>query len=119
MSVPRKGLTGLFSLRYVFACAARNGWKIDSTSERKPYALIMRGGDVIAGLEEALVGMRVGGRRRCIIPSNLGYKTAKDRPVPPDFGAYQKFKNSYLNRDKPYVSDLVFDITVRSISGGS
>jgi FKBP-type peptidyl-prolyl cis-trans isomerase len=112
---------------------ARNGWKIDSTAGREPFAMVMRDGVVIAGLEEGLVGMHVGGRRRCVIPANLGYKSAADRPVPPEFGAYQRFKNIYLNRDRPtqlqhgdvaylannslYIPDLVFDVTLRAISG--
>ena len=41
-------------------------------------------GQVIAGFEEAIRGMQVGGRRMVTIPSDLGYGPAGQGPIPGD-----------------------------------
>lgn len=90
---------------------ARNGWRID-TGE-----LNFRVGDgvVVKGLEEGVVGMKQGGRRRLLIPSTLGYVTNKEQPIPKGFAEFQRFKNLYLNPDRPYKPDVVFDVTMLKI----
>ncbi len=95
---------------------ARNGWKIDSTYERDPLVVTVGSGEVVPGLEEGLMGMQVGGRRRCLVPARIGYQSSDDRPVPPGFAEYQRFKNLYLNKDRPYKPDIVFDIEVLRIA---
>lgn len=94
---------------------ARNGWRIDSTYEREPFTFHMGRGDVILGLEEGLLGMKVGGKRRLLIPNNIGYHNAKDRPLPVGFAEFQRFKNIYFNPDRVYKPDVVMDITVLRI----
>lgn len=42
------------------------------------------GGRLIPGFEQALVGMREGGRRRAIIPPNLGYGAGGTGGIPPN-----------------------------------
>ncbi len=62
------------------------GWLYDaSTSDKKgkefdssansgqPFRFVIGGGQVIKGWEEGVAGMRVGGRRRLIIPADLAY----------------------------------------------
>jgi FKBP-type peptidyl-prolyl cis-trans isomerase len=101
------------TFHYTFGTTgARNGWKIDSTHDRSPLTITTGTGQVIAGLDECLSGMRQGGRRRCLVPSALGYTSAKDKPSPPGFAEYQRFKNVYLNKDRPYQPDAVFDVDV-------
>lgn len=91
--------------------AARYGYKIDSTYDRdEPFRFVVGSNAVIAGLDEAVRSMREGGRRRVIIPSKLGFKSAKDNPLPPGFENRQRFKNIYLNTSRPYIPDIVFDI---------
>jgi peptidylprolyl isomerase len=52
-----------------------NGKKFDSSVDRgKPFGPITLGkGMVIKGWDEGLQGMKVGGKRKLIIPSKLGY----------------------------------------------
>lgn len=64
------------------------------------------------GLDLGVVGMRLGGKRRIIIPSEMGYRTKDDRPVVMGFAEYQRFKNIYLNPDRQYKPDLVMDVSV-------
>ncbi|CDF77459.1 unnamed protein product [Chondrus crispus] len=91
---------------------ARNGWKIDSSYDRDPLTFTVGRGEVVQGLDEGVLGMGKGGKRRVVIPSKLGYRTKDDRPVVMGFAEYQRFKNIYLNPDRPYKPDLVIDVTV-------
>jgi len=51
-----------------------NGTKFDSSRDRgQPFTLTLGQGQVIKGWDEGLVGMKVGGRRKLIIPAELGY----------------------------------------------
>jgi peptidylprolyl isomerase len=51
-----------------------DGTKFDENNDADPAYLIKLGVDpIIAGFEEGLIGMRVGGRRQLVIPPALGY----------------------------------------------
>ncbi len=54
---------------------ARNtkGRQIDTSRDGKPFAFEIGEGKVIAGWDEGIVGMKVGGRRTLLIPPELGY----------------------------------------------
>src|SRR5579859_8091802 len=51
-----------------------NGTKFDSSRDRgSPFAVTIGQGQVIKGWDEGIPGMKVGGRRKLIIPAPLGY----------------------------------------------
>jgi peptidylprolyl isomerase len=51
-----------------------DGKKFDSSRDRgQPFKFVIGVGQVIAGWDEGVMSMKVGGRRKLIIPANLGY----------------------------------------------
>lgn len=59
-----------------------DGRQFDS-SRGQPVAFQIGVGQVIAGWDQGLIGMRVGGKRRLIIPSSLAYGSTGRPPVIP------------------------------------
>lgn len=54
-----------------------DGTKFDSSVDRDtPFSFVLGVGEVIAGWEQGVVGMKVGEKRRLCIPSELGYGSA-------------------------------------------
>lgn len=49
------------------------GQKFDSSVGRSPFSFVLGAGQVIAGWDQGLLNMRVGGKRTLLIPSPLGY----------------------------------------------
>ena len=51
-----------------------NGTKFDSSRDRgKPFVFTIGVGQVIKGWDEGVMSMKVGGRRKLVIPPDLGY----------------------------------------------
>ena len=50
-----------------------DGKVFDSSQGREPLTVEIGTGRVIAGWDQGIIGMKVGGRRRLIIPSSLAY----------------------------------------------
>jgi len=77
-----------------------NGTKFDSSRDRgQPFSFTLGAGQVIAGWDEGLAGMKVGGRRKLVIPADLGYGAAG---APPDI---------------PPGATLVFDVELLELRG--
>ena len=60
------------------------------------FSFTLGAGNVIAGWDQGVVGMRVGGQRRLIIPPDLAYGSQGRSPIPPN-------------------ATLVFDITLTGV----
>jgi FKBP-type peptidyl-prolyl cis-trans isomerase len=61
-----------------------SGQKFDSSRDRaQPFDLTLGQGQVIPGWDEGIPGMKVGGRRKLIIPPALGYGDQGSPPVIP------------------------------------
>lgn len=63
-----------------------NGTKFDSSVDRgQPYEFTIGQGTVIQGWDEGIMTMKVGGKRKLIIPPELGYGAAGRPPmIPPN-----------------------------------
>lgn len=60
------------------------GLQFDTSIGRDPFTFTLGIGQVIQGWEQGLVGMKVGGLRRLIIPPSLGYGAFRQGPIPPN-----------------------------------
>ncbi|HEY7123250.1 MAG TPA: FKBP-type peptidyl-prolyl cis-trans isomerase [Ktedonobacterales bacterium] len=69
-------------------------------SPLQPLPVTLGSGGTIKGFEEGIVGMKVGGKRRLIIPPALGYGDQAQGPIPAN-------------------STLIFDIELVSVQSGS
>lgn len=64
---------------------AYTGWLKDGTQfDSGRFEFRLGAGQVVPGFDEGVAGMRAGGTRRIIIPSELGYGDRGSGPVPPN-----------------------------------
>lgn len=76
-----------------------NGTKFDSSIDRgQPFTFVLGAGKVIAGFDQGIAGMKVGGKRKLTIPPSLGYGINPQGTIPGN-------------------STLIFDVDLLSIAG--
>jgi FKBP-type peptidyl-prolyl cis-trans isomerase len=76
-----------------------NGTKFDSSYDRgQTFSFRIGAGQVIAGWDQGVPGMKVGGKRRLTIPPSLAYGSTARGPIPAN-------------------STLLFDVDLVSIAG--
>ncbi len=64
----------------------KDGKKFDSSLDHgKPFSFKLGAGQVIKGWDEGVAGMKIGGKRKLVIPSALAYgKRGAGGAIPPD-----------------------------------
>jgi FKBP-type peptidyl-prolyl cis-trans isomerase FkpA len=61
----------------------QKGLQFDSSVGRDPFVFTLGSGQVIAGWEQGVPGMKIGGIRRLVIPPSLGYGDVRNNSIPP------------------------------------
>ncbi|CAI8596765.1 unnamed protein product [Vicia faba] len=94
-------------------CRRANGYFVFSTvdqfsGESNPVILPLDEDEMILGLKQVLTGMRVGGKRRALIPPSVGYVNESLKPIPEEFGP----RRSLLSHAQ---EPLVFEVQLLKI----
>ena len=65
--------------------ADRKGDQFDASQVGRPFVFWLGAGQVIQGWDQGLVGMKVGGIRKLIVPASLGYgRDGAGNQIPPN-----------------------------------
>ena len=94
------GPTSKVNVHLIGRLLGKQGWIFEHSQAavEDPFRFDLGTGTVIPGLEQGLVGMKPGGRRRIVIPSSVGYTSGqKLEPIPREFGNRQRLYTTVLN----------------------
>ncbi|KAL6604486.1 hypothetical protein ACP70R_042913 [Stipagrostis hirtigluma subsp. patula] len=107
-------------VQFNYVCRRANGYFVHSTvdqfsGESRPVTLQLSGKEsslqiiqMIRGLKDVLIGMKVGGKRRALIPPEVGYIDETLQPIPDEFGP----RRSLLSHAK---EPLVFEVQLLKV----
>lgn len=71
------------TLKVHYVGTLTDGTKFDSSRDRgTPYEFTLGVGEVIAGWDQGLLGMKIGGIRKLTIPASLGYGEVEQPNIP-------------------------------------
>lgn len=71
------------TLKVHYVGTLTDGTKFDSSRDRgEPFEFTLGVGDVIAGWDQGLLGMKIGGIRKLTIPASLGYGEVEQPNIP-------------------------------------
>lgn len=71
------------TLKVHYVGTLTDGTKFDSSRDRgEPFEFTLGVGDVIAGWDQGLLGMKIGGIRKLTIPASLGYGEVEKPNIP-------------------------------------
>jgi peptidylprolyl isomerase len=98
----------VLTVRYVGRLKSDTTVVFDSSGLRRaPFSFLLGTGEVIKGWDSAMVGMRVGGRRRIEIPPTLGYGLVQTGPIPPNSSLIFDVELLRIDSNKLVIQDLV------------
>ncbi|XP_073313195.1 LOW QUALITY PROTEIN: peptidyl-prolyl cis-trans isomerase FKBP16-1, chloroplastic [Primulina huaijiensis] len=100
-------------VEFNYVCRRSNGYFVHSSvdqfsGESSPVILPLDDKQIIKGLKEVLIGMKVGGKRRASIPPSAGYVSETLQPIPKEFGP----RRSLLSHIK---EPLVFEVQLLKV----
>lgn len=112
-AIVESGCTVVF--RWTGRLADRYGWPIQK-EDAEPVTFVLGRDRLIRGFEQAILGMREGGKRRMLIPAELGYQDEKSGPLPVSFGDRRRLFATVLNsRRFKRAGDLVIDVQLLKV----
>jgi FKBP-type peptidyl-prolyl cis-trans isomerase FkpA len=62
----------------------QKGLQIDASTVQSAFTFTLGAGQVIAGWDEGLVGMKEGGTRRLVVPPSMAYGSSRRASIPPN-----------------------------------
>jgi FKBP-type peptidyl-prolyl cis-trans isomerase FkpA len=83
---------------YSTTATDNKGSQFDASLSGLGFSFTVGAGQVIRGWDQGLPGMKVGGKRRLVIPPDLGYGSSANGPIPAN-------------------STLIFEIELLSVAG--
>lgn len=95
--------------------ADRYGWPFQR-EEEEDVSYVIGKDALIQGFVQGILGMKEGGKRRILIPGELGYQDERAGPLPNDFGDRRRLFGTVLNKRRfKRAGDLVIDVQLKKV----
>lgn len=102
-------------LKWTGRLADRYGWPFQRAPD-DDITMLVTNDLLIPGFVQGLRGMREGGKRRILIPGELGYRNETDGPLPSDYGDRRRLFATVLNKRRfKNAGDLVIDVQLKKV----